>query len=211
MRAVLENLAIPRTAADPELRARIERDIAEQGLAAVFAQLVARDPEAVYVVDPQNPRRVVRALEVAITTGEPFTKQRQRSEPRYDALKLGVATNLWPPEVLRERIDRRIDLMMQDGLVAEVEALVKKYGSGAGASDNGADGKMPIAFDAIGYREIIDYLRGKISLERAVADMKLNTWHYAKRQMTWFKTDKEIQWIKDFDEAKRLVEKFLAK
>jgi tRNA dimethylallyltransferase len=197
VRAVLENLDIPRAAADPALRARIERDIAELGLAAVFAQLVARDPEAAYIVDPRNPRRVVRALEVAITTGEPFTAQRRQSPALYDVLKLGLATNLWPPEILRERIDRRIDVMMQDGLVEEVENLVKKYG------------RACVAFDAIGYREIIDYLNGKISLERAVANMKLNTWRYAKRQMTWFRKDKEVQWIENLEEAEKLLKEFL--
>ncbi len=199
VRAVLENLDIPATAADPALRAQIEREIVSEGLAAVFKKLVARDPEAAYVVDPKNPRRVVRALEVAITTGEPFTAQRRRAEPRYDALKLGLGLPPNPPpEQLRKRIDRRIDAMMQDGLVAEVEGLV-----------DDAHGKMPIAFDAIGYREIIDYLNGKISLERAVADMKINTWHYAKRQITWFKKDKEIHWIKDVEEANKLAKKFL--
>src|SRR6185369_2990971 len=101
-----------------------ERDIAEFGLAAVFAQLVARDPEAAYIVDPKNPRRVVRALEVAISTGEPFTAQRRQRDPLYNVLKLGINP---PPEVLRERIDRRIDEMMRNRLVAEVEGLVKKY------------------------------------------------------------------------------------
>ena len=84
-----------------------------------------RDPEAAYVVDPKNPRRVVRALEVAILTGEPFTAQRKKNEPLFDALKIGIGP---PTEILRKRIDLRVDLMIQDGLVSEVETLVKKYG-----------------------------------------------------------------------------------
>jgi tRNA dimethylallyltransferase len=193
---VLNNLDIPKIKADPELRAEIENDIAEHGLAAVFKKLVDRDPEAANVVDPQNPRRVVRALEVAILTGEPFTAQRIKNEPIFDSLKIGM--NLLP-EVLRERIDLRIDLMLQDGLVNEVETLVKKYG------------KTCAAFDAIGYREIIDYLDGKISLEQAADIIKHNTWHYAKRQMTWFRKDKNIRWITKLEEAEPLIKKFLKK
>jgi len=192
--AVLDNLDIPKIKADPELRAKIEKDIAENGLAAVVKKLVDRDPEAAYIVDPKNPRRVVRALEVAILTGEPFTAQRKKNEPLFDALKIGM--NL-PPETLRERIDLRIDRMMQDGLVSEVETLVKKYG------------KSCVAFDAIGYREIVNYLDGISSLEQAADIMKHNTWHYAKRQMTWFRKDKNIQWIAKPEEAERIAEEFL--
>ncbi len=193
VRAVLENLDIPKVKADPALRAQIEKEISEKGLSAVFEKLVERDPEAAYIVDPKNPRRIVRALEVAILTGEPFTAQRKKGEALYDALKIGINP---PLEILRERIDRRIDVMMQDGLVAEVEGLIKKYGAHC------------VAFDAIGYREIICYLKGMISLEKSVSDMKLNTWHYAKRQMTWFKKDPEIHWIKDFQEADKLTSTF---
>lgn len=194
VRAVLENLDIPKTKADTGLRAQIEKEIEEKGLAAVFEKLVARDPEAAYVVDPKNPRRVVRALEVAILTGEPFTAQRKKNKPLYEALKIGLNP---PPEVLREQINWRIDVMMRDGLADEVEKLVKKYGD------------QCVAFDAIGYREIIDYLNSKISLQKAIEDMKLNTWHYAKRQMTWFRKDKEIRWVKDGKEADALVAGFL--
>src|SRR5581483_10413303 len=81
VRAVVDNLDIPKTLANPELRREIENEIATKGLAVVFEKLVALDPEAAYVVDPKNPRRVVRALEVAISTGEPFTAQRRKNEP----------------------------------------------------------------------------------------------------------------------------------
>jgi len=192
--SVVDNLDIPKTKADPELRAAIEKDIAENGLAAVFKKLVDRDPEAARVVDAKNPRRVVRALEVAILTGEPFTAHRKKNEPFFDALKIGTNP---PPDILRNRIDLRVDLMMQDGLVNEVETLVKKYGAACAA------------FDAIGYREIIAYLDGKMSLEQATDAIKLNTWHYAKRQLTWFKKDKNIRWITGSEEAEMLTKEFL--
>jgi len=194
IKAVLENLDIPATRANPKLRAEIEYEIARDGLEAVFKRLVTLDPEAAYVVDPKNPRRVVRALEVAITTGEPFTAQRKKTEPLFDTLTLGLDA---PMETLRERIDRRVEMMMRDGLVNEVSALIKKYGP------------TPVAFDAIGYREIIDYLNGMASLEDAIAAIKMNTWRYAKRQITWFKKTPAIQWIKDSNDALPLCEIFL--
>ncbi|HUC02078.1 MAG TPA: tRNA (adenosine(37)-N6)-dimethylallyltransferase MiaA [Candidatus Paceibacterota bacterium] len=194
VRAVVENLDIPAVVADPRLRAEIEREIADEGLAAVFKKLVALDPEAEYIVDPKNPRRVVRALEVARATGEPFTAQRRKHHPLFETLTLGIDPS---PDVLRDRIDRRVDAMMRDGLVEETRALVKKYG-GAQA-----------AFDAIGYREIVAHLNGTLSLAGAMTDIKLNTWHYAKRQMTWFRKGDSVQWIADTDEAIVSTKRFL--
>jgi tRNA dimethylallyltransferase len=195
VKAVIENLDIPKTQAHPELRAQIESDIARDGLAAVFEKLVALDSEAAYIVDPKNPRRVVRALEVARATGEPFTVQRKKNEPLFNALTLGIDP---PMEILRKRMDRRVDAMMSDGLLNEVETLIKKYD------------QTPAAFDAIGYREIVAYLNGTADRDEAVATMKMNTWHYAKRQMTWFKKDKTTHWIKNTDEALAIAEQFLA-
>jgi tRNA dimethylallyltransferase len=194
VKAVVENLDIPKIQAHPELRAQIEKEIAGEGLPAVFDKLVALDPEAAYIIDPKNPRRVVRALEVARATGVPFTAQRSKSEPIFNALTLGLNP---PMELLRERMDRRIDIMMDDGLLNEVMTLIKKYG------------QTPAAFDAIGYREIIAYLNGAATLDEAVATMKMNTWHYAKRQMTWFKKDKDTHWIANIGEVINLVGDFL--
>lgn len=196
VRAVVDNLDIPPVIADPQLRAEIEQEIADDGLAAVFKKLIALDPEAEYIVDPKNPRRVVRALEVARTTGEPFTAQRRKNEPLFETLTLGIDS---PPDILRERIDRRVDAMLRDGLVEETCALVKKYGA------------AQAAFDAIGYREVIAYLNGDLSLANAVTSTKLNTWHYAKRQMTWFKKDKTIRWTTGSQEALTVVAEFIEK
>jgi tRNA dimethylallyltransferase len=196
VQAVLENLDIPKTVANPELRAQIEKDIADVGLTAVFKRLIALDPEAAYVVDQKNPRRVVRALEVALATGVPFTAQRIKRAPLFDALVLGLNPT---PEIVRERIDQRVDAMMHDGFVHEVTTLIKKYGH------------TPTAFDAIGYREIIAHLNGTLSLEDATAAIKVNTWHYAKRQMTWFKKYEPTHWMEDGSAASDLVERFYKK
>lgn len=194
IKAVVENLDVPKVKANPTLRARIEDELKREGLENVFKKLLARDPEAAYVVDPKNPRRVVRALEVAITTGEPFTAQRRKHPPLFSTFTIGLNP---PPDVLCERIDRRVNKMVRDGLVDEIAALIKKYGH------------SPAAFDAIGYREIIANLDGTLTLPEAIAAIKTNTWHYAKRQMTWFRKDKTTQWIEGTEEAIAAVGKFL--
>jgi tRNA dimethylallyltransferase len=184
IKSVLENLDIPKTVADPTLRAEIESEIIRDGLDAVFKKLITLDPDAANVVDPKNPRRVVRALEVALATGKPFTAQRKKNDPLFDTLILGLDP---PSEILRKRIDRRVDAMVCDRLVHETTTLIKKYD------------RTATAFDAIGYREIITYLNKKSSLEDAIAAIKINTWHYAKRQITWFKKDRSTQWVENFD------------
>ena len=101
------------------------------------------------------------------------------------------------PEILRNRINERIDVMMENGLEDEVRRLLEAYPS------------EPTAFDAIGYREIIACIKGACTRDEAIAAMKMNTWHYAKLQVTWFKKDREIQWIADPKEAISAIEGFL--
>jgi tRNA dimethylallyltransferase len=193
--ALVDGWELPEIRPDPKLRRKIEGEIRRAGLPAVFQKLIRLDPEAAYIVDPANPRRVVRALEIALVSGEPFSAQRKKTESPYDALKLGVTK---PSEVLRERIGKRVDEMVQEGLVKEVRGLTEKYGA------------KPITFDAIGYREIIDSLESKLTLPEAIELIKKKTWGYAKRQMTWFRKDKEIHWINNAREAIGLVGKFLS-
>jgi tRNA dimethylallyltransferase len=196
VKAVIDSLDIPKVKANKKLRARLEAELKQKGLGHLFNKLVGLDPEAAYIVDPKNPRRVIRALEIVLATGKPLSTQRKKGEPLFDALQIGIAR---PKGALCHVIATRVNKMLRDGLVYEVKNLVKKYG----ASQK--------AFDAIGYREIIDYLNGKITLPEATELMKKNTWRYAKRQMTWFRKDKDVRWIKNERVAEALVGKFLAR
>jgi len=195
IKSVVENLDIPKIEANLKLRKEIESEIEKEGLEYVFNKLIKLDPEAAYIVDPKNPRRVVRALEIALLTKKPFSQQRKKGDPLFDVLEIGVSVD---KDTLRERIDQRVDQMMKGGLIKEVEGLYKKYGSQQ-------------AFDAIGYREIIEFLNKKITLEQAIENMKLNTWHYAKRQMTWFNADKKIIWTESLKEALALCQDWLSR
>ena len=195
IKAVVENLDIPKVEANHLLRKKIEKEIEKKGLNCVFEKLVKLDPEAAYIVDPKNPRRVVRALEITLLTKKPFSQQRKKGKPLFDVLELGISV---PNETLRQRINRRADSMIKDGLVDAAKNLLKKYGNQQ-------------AFDAIGYREIIEFLGNKITLDKAIEKIKINTWHFAKRQMTWFKRDKRIKWIKNYKEAEQSIDKFIKK
>lgn len=204
IKAVIDNLNIPEVAPDLKLRKKLEKEIEKYGLKYIFEKLVKLDPEAAYIVDPNNPRRIIRALEIAIKTKKPFSSQRKTGKPFFDFIEMGIE---WPKNTLDERINKRVDLMIKDGLLEEVKNLVKKYGS------------KQQSFDAIGYREVIDYLNPalklrsgvnkKIPLQKAVELIKQNTRNYAKRQMTWFKKDGQIHWIKNEKEAEKIVKKFL--
>jgi tRNA dimethylallyltransferase len=196
IKSVVENLDIPKVEADPLLRQKIEKEMQERGLDYVFQKLIKLDPEAAYIVDPKNPRRVVRALEITLLTKRPFSEQRKSGSPLFDVLEIGISV---PNEKLKERINFRVDEMVKDGLIKEVQKLIKKCGANQQA------------FDAIGYREIIEFLNDKTTLERALETMKINTWHYAKRQMTWFKKDKKIHWISGQKETEKLVKNFIAR
>jgi len=194
VQVVIDNWEIPDVKPNAKLREEIEKRIEKEGLESLYRELVERDPEAAYIVDGKNSRRVVRALEIALTTQRSFSAQRKKGPKLFNALKIGVAL---PHDALREQIEKRVDGMIRGGLFSEIKTLIKKYGD-----------RYP-AFDAISYREVIDYANGKLTRDEAVAAIKKNTWHYAKRQMTWFRKDKEIRWIQNEKEAKKLVEDFL--
>ncbi len=212
--AVVKNLDIPEVKENKRLRAKLEKEIKIKGIDFVFKKLIALDPEAAYIVDPKNPRRIIRALEVAMATGKPFTSQRKVGEPLFDTLQIGIRQN---PEVLKQRIEKRAGLMIEGGLVDEVKKLIKRYGLNQskgliGRTDfetKSVLGTLPKAFDAIGYREIIEYLNGKITLAEAINMINKNTWHYARRQMAWFKRNQQIVWVKNQKEAATLIKKFI--
>jgi len=196
VKAIVDNLEIPKVKPDWRLRKSLELKIKTRGLKSLYNELIKIDPEAAYIVDSQNPRRIIRAMEVAIKTRKPFSQQRKKGKYLFDILEIGLSLD---KEKLKENIEKRVDKMMKMGLVKEVKNLIKIY-----------DKNLP-TFDAIGYREIIDYLNKKISLTEAIKEIKKNTWHFAKRQMTWFKRDERIHWVKNQKEAEKLVKEFLKK
>ncbi len=186
VQAVVDNMSYPHVPPDEDFRKKMMM----LSLHEMTTQLHHTDEAAYMRVDLKNPRRVLRALEVAYfggSTGE-------TGKPFYAMLQLGVKM---PREQLYARINSRVDDMIHAGLIDEVDALVKKYGADASA------------FDAIGYRECIHYIQGGYSREDCIEDIKKNTRNYAKRQATWFNKDTRIVWVSSIYAACRAVDSWL--
>lgn len=166
--------------ADDDLRQELTRRVREEGVDSLRMDLKRLDPVAYESIDIANPQRVLRAVEVCLLSGRPFSsfKLAAPKKRNFEIEKIGLCR---PRDVLYDRINQRVDKMMEDGLVDEVRSL--------------AEYRDTTALRTVGYSEIFSYLDGKCSLEQAVADIKTNTRHYAKRQMTWWKRDKDIRWI----------------
>ena len=160
----------------------------------LYEELVVKDPDAAAFINAHNRRRIMRALEVMKATGKSFSAQRKKREPRYRTLLLGVTL---PMETLEKRIALRLDAMMRDGLLEESKRLLETYNH-----------RLP-ALSSISLREWKSYFNGKQTLPETLALIRLHNSQYAKRQMTWFKKDKRICWIKNKDEAENLIHSFL--
>ena len=172
--------------ADEGIRAELNELFATRGIEPLQQELKAKDPEYYSLVDQCNHIRLIRALEVCRATGKTFSsfRKQDKAHREFKIVKIGIRRKR---ENLLERIYKRVDLMMEQGLLAEVESL------------------LPLrdypALNSVGYKELFEYLDGKTTLSQAVENIKINTRRYAKRQMTWFCKDKEIQW---FDAEKEL-------
>ena len=159
-----------------EETAKLEEEFASDGIEGIYARLEAADPEAAAKIHPNNTRRVIRALAVIESTGKTFTEKNKESTgegPKYPFKLFMIDMDR---EVLYDRINRRVDIMMEEGIEQEARALY----------DSDAD-KKSTCFQAIGYKEFKDYFEGNSDIEEAVYNIKLRSRHYAKRQLTWFR------------------------
>lgn len=182
IRAILEGWTIPEGEPDLRLRNALESWGKEIGAEELHRKLSRIDPEAAGKIQWQNMRRTVRALEVIFSSGQKFSAQRKTAGCPYNSLIIGMKRER---SELYERIDRRVDQMIQNGLVEETAGLLSA----------GYDESLP-SMSAIGYKEICDYLRGKTTLEEAVQLIKFRTHNYVRRQANWFKAgDPAIHWI----------------
>jgi tRNA dimethylallyltransferase len=192
IQSVVENLAIPRISPQPELRAQLEA----RPLHELVAQLEKLDPQSAASIDRNNPRRIIRALEVCLVSGQPFSAQRGVREPRYTPLFMGID---WPREELYRRIDQRIDERMQQGLVQEVQALLD-------------GGLSPDRLESFGleYRFVSRWLRAELSSEsEMVQKLKYASHDFTRRQLSWFRKMPEIVWLKGGPELEAAAEQYV--
>lgn len=173
--------------ADSELRKELAEKLQQSGLEPLVEQLRELDEITYNTIDRKNPARVLRALEICLTTGVPCSQIRtgERHRRDFNIVKIGVDM---PRDILYDRINRRVDIMMQQGLEAEAQSV--------------AHLRHCNSLQTVGYREMFDYFDGKTTREEAVELIKRNSRRYAKRQMTWFRRDDEIAW---FDPSKLSV------
>ena len=166
--------------AEPALRVELMQRLENEGLASLVEQLRELDEVYYNEVDRCNPQRVLRAVEVCLTTGQPYSSLRKGGSKQrdFEIVKVGID---YPREELYDRINRRVDMMMEDGLEAEARAMLPQ--------------RHLNALQTVGFSELFDYFDGTISKEDAVELIKRNSRRYAKRQMTWFRRDKDIRWF----------------
>ena len=176
--------------ADAELREQLAARLQSEGLEPLCKELQERDPDFYKVVDLKNPARVLRALEVCISTGRPYSSLRTgaKRERDFEIVKIGVDM---PREVLYERIDKRVDIMIEQGLEQEARSVSHL--------------RHLNSLQTVGYREMFDYFDGTITRDEAIELIKRNSRRYAKRQLTWFRRDEQIEWFNP-SEREKIIE-----
>lgn len=176
--------------ADEHIRKELNERLKNEGIEPLQQQLKVLDPELYKTIDLQNAKRLLRAIEVCLIIGKPFSEIRKKKHKKraFDTIKIGLNEDR---EVLYNKINRRVDLMLQEGLLKEVKS-VREF-------------QHKNALKTVGYKELFAHLDGHLSLDEAVDKIKVNSRRYAKRQLTWFKNDDEIEWFKP-DQKAQIIE-----
>ncbi len=191
LQALIDNYKIPRVPPNKKLRQSLEQKSNED----LMRLLESMDPDMAGMIDANNKRRIVRALEVCILSGKHFSKMQVKGEPLVNALQIGIDL---PRDLLYERIGERVDSMIERGLLQEIEKLLmQKY-----------SWQLP-SMSGIGYRQFKEYFDGTATLDVVVSRLKRDTRRFARRQLSWFRRDKRIHWCKTYEEAEALVKEFL--
>lgn len=174
---------------DKSIREELNQEFENQGIEPLQNELQQVDPEYFKQVDLNNPVRIIRALEIYRGSGKPFSsfRKKQTAPRNFNLIKIGLEL---PREEIYERINRRVDLMMEEGLLEEVQSLYEF--------------KHLNSLQTVGYKELFDYLDGKTELNFAVEEIKKNTRRYAKRQLTWYRKDQNIKWFSPFEKEEIL-------
>jgi len=196
IKAVVDNLDFPKIVPDKDLRQKLEK----KSLKELFRIYKKLDLKGAKIIDKNNKRRLIRALEVCYLSKLPFWQQRKQKKPLFKVLQLGIKL---PKSILNKNISIRTNRMIKLGLEKEIKILVKKYGN------------LPIISQTIGYKEWLPYLKNKINLKikkQIIEETKNHTRQYAKRQLVWFKKDSRIIWLSKqncFKKASKLINQFI--
>ena len=179
---------------DEQYRKQLEERVEKEGLETLYNEAKKIDPQAIEKISANDKKRILRILEIYKATGKNKTEQELESRKngvKYDYKVFAINMDR---EKLYERINKRVDIMIENGLIEEVEKLLEKYK------------EFPTAMQGLGYKEVVEYLQGKVSKEEMIENIKRETRRYAKRQLTWFRKNKQTIWIEPCDIQKILYE-----
>ena len=190
LRALIDRPTFAEVPPNPDLRA----ELATLSNAQLMEEIGAIDPDTAAMIDEDNRRRLERAIEILRATGKPLAETQGWDKPKYEVLQIGLDVER---ELLYRRIDERVDVMIAKGLVNEVRNLRDKYGVDAPG------------MTGIGYRQVGEFLDGKVKLKEAIMRIKYDSHHYAKRQETWFRRDSRVVWVKTPAEAVAAAKAFI--
>lgn len=168
---------------DEKYRERLEQQAEEQGLDKLYEMARKIDGEAIKKISPNDKKRILRILEIYHATGKNKTEQEKESRKKEVEYDYKIYALSWDREKLYERINKRVDIMLEQGLIEEVKNVYNKYE------------KFPTAMQGLGYKEVVEYLEGKTSKEEMIDKIKQETRRYAKRQLTWFRKNKQTIWL----------------
>lgn len=201
IQSVLYDIDFKENDENKNIRERLVLEAKEKGARALHDRLKEADPEAAVEIHENNIKRVIRALEFFEQTGKKISAHNQEERTKASPYQFAYFVLNRPRDILYERINKRVDQMMEEGLLKEVEKLYQE-----------GFGKDLVSMQGIGYKEILSHLNGECTLEEAVYILKRNTRHFAKRQITWFKRERDVIWLnrEDFSSEEEILDKMLS-
>lgn len=180
--SLIYEIEFPEIEVDLSYRKELEKIAEKEGLTTLYEKAKKIDPEAMEKISPNDQKRILRVLEIYHQTGKTKSEldKLSRKEPEYDYKMFAINMDR---EILYDRINRRVDKMIENGLIEEVETIYKKYK------------EFPTAMQALGYKEVVEYLENKLTKEEMIEKIKMESRRYAKRQLTWFRKNKQTIWL----------------
>ena len=181
--SLIYEIEYPNIEFDEAYRTELEQRVKAEGLEKLYKEAEKIDPEATKKISENDEKRILRILEIYHATGKTKTQQEVESRKNPVEYDYQVYALKWDRELLYERINKRVDLMLEQGLVEEVQGIIKRHQ------------KFPTAMQGLGYKEVVEFLKGNTTQEEMIEKIKMETRRYAKRQMTWFRKNKQTKWL----------------
>ena len=182
---------------DEEYRKKLEEEVEEKGLDVLYERAKQIDEKAIEKISPNDKKRILRILEIYHTTGKTKTQQEIESRKKEVEYDYKVYALDWDRQKLYDRINKRVDMMIEQGLIEEVKQILDKYDT------------FPTAMQGLGYKEVVEYLEGKLTKEEMIEKIKMETRRYAKRQLTWFRKNKQTIWLDAEDTLQNNIHRIL--